>query len=177
MRIAPVLKQVFLAAVLVLCAAAAPAPAAPSGQIDRIEILEFGTYQHGPLLFEDPPTATTFGRGSWQWQKHIETTRKIPAAPGTAFGFRYRVVGRPAGSVLPVTQVIMVPPPGVRSPSGTKNFTRDVSPADVEIGEEGLSMFTFDYHWEMLPGIWTFQFWSGSRKLVEQRFEVYLPQS
>jgi hypothetical protein len=185
------LKQFFLLVVFVLCAAAAPAPprslpprslpapeavpGEPAPLIQHVEILEFGTYQRGPVVSEEPPTATSFGRGMSQWEKHVTTTRRIPARIGTSFGFRYRIVGSPVGEIVPLTEVILLPAEGVKSPPGRQPFTRDVTATYAQLGQEGMAMFTFDYPWEMVAGIWTIQFWSGAKKIAEQSFEIYIP--
>jgi hypothetical protein len=200
MRTAPVLKQLFLFAVLVLCAAAAPAPvpgpqiepptqkatageccvltsAEASAKVDRLEILEFGRYQRGEVVAAEPPAADRFGRVVVSGWKHLDTTRKIPALLGTTFGFRYRVIGRPAGETAPLLEATLLPPEGVKSPQGTRPFTRNLFNSTVRIGDESAWMFTFDYRWEMVPGIWTIQIWSGSKKVGEQAFEIFVPPS
>jgi hypothetical protein len=172
------LKTLFVLAAFVLCAAAAPAAKvapAPASQIERIEVLEFGIYQRGPVVSEEPPTATNFGRGTSQWEKHVTTTRRVPARIGTSFGFRYRIVGNPPGEVVSLTHVTVLPPEGVKSPPGRQPFTRTINSSYAYLGESGLEMFTFDYPWEMVAGIWTFQFWSGGKKIAEQSFEIYVP--
>jgi hypothetical protein len=134
---------------------------------------DYGLYQRGPTSNETPPTATQFGAASADF-KHVRTTRKVPARFEQGFGFRYRIVGPPAGEVLQVLQVTLLPPPGAKSPVGKTPFTRTIVPQFDYAGIESGWLFTFDYLWEMVPGIWTVQVWSGNQKLTEQLFEVYL---
>jgi hypothetical protein len=43
------------------------------------------------------------------------------------------------------------------------------------VGGEDMMMMTFDYLWEMVPGFWTIQLWSGDKKLAEEQFEIFIP--
>ena len=151
------------------------ATAAHAQDIQKVEIVEFGLYQRGEVVGHQPATANAFGRATVTGWKHLSTTRKVPARVGTTFGFRYKVVGSPAGEIVPILQATLLPPQGVKSPSGTRPFTRDVFQGYAEIGGEDTWMFTFDYPWEMVAGIWTVQFWHGNKKISEQLFEVVVP--
>jgi hypothetical protein len=149
----------------------APAPAGPT--VESIEVLEFGLYQRGQIIQELPPTPAGIGRAISDGFKHLRTTRQVPAALGTSFGFRYRVNGD--YGIAPLTQVLILPPPGIDSPLSGKTVTRDVFPDDALIGGEDMMMMTFDHMWEMVPGTWTVQLWSGNRKLAEESFEIFIP--
>ena len=149
---------------------------AQAGQALTFELIEHGLYERGEAANEQPPTATNFGRASFQ-VKHSSTTRKVPARQHATFGFRYRIVGPPAGEVLETVQVTLLPPPGAKSPVGEAPFTRTVVPQFEYAGVESGWFFSFDYLWEMVPGIWRIQIWSGQQKLTEQPFEVYVPPS
>ena len=43
------------------------------------------------------------------------------------------------------------------------------------LGADSYSGISFDEQWEIEPGIWTFEFWSGDTKLGEEQFEVITP--
>ena len=144
-------------------------------EIQKVEITEFGLYQRGAVVAEEPPTANAFGRAQVAGWKHLRTTRKVPARIGTTFGFRFKTVGKPVGEIVPIVQATLLPPEGAKSPKGARPFTRDVYPSYAQIGGEDAWMFTFDYPWEMVPGIWTVQFWHGKKKISEQLFEVIVP--
>ena len=151
------------------------APPAWAQTVDKLEVLEFGLYERGAVVDTAPPTANSFGRFVARDLKHLRTTRRIPGRLGVTFGFRYRVVGRPTGAELPVTQVLLLPAPGAKAPQGREPFTRDISEGNLVIGMTGREMMSFDELWEIVPGIWTIQIWQGRRKLLEQHFEVYIP--
>ena len=164
---------VFAVAVLL---AAAQAHAAQPAQALKLEVLEYGLYERSSATEEQPPTATNFGRASFQ-VKHLRTTRKIPARKNATFGFRYRIVGPPPGEVLETVHVTLLPPPGAKSPVGKTPFMRTVVPQFDYAGLEGGWLFSFDYLWEMVPGIWRVQIWHGKQRLTEQPFEVYVSPS
>jgi hypothetical protein len=101
----------------------------------------------------------------------------VPALHGTSFGFRYRVLGPVQGEIVTALQATLLPPEGVRSPGAKAPFTSDTSEIHLQVGGENRWMFTFDYPWEMVPGIWTIQIWSGSKRVGEEAFEVFIPPS
>ena len=48
--------------------------------------------------------------------------------------------------------------------------------ADVTTaGKEDFLTWTFEMRSDLVPGLWTFEIWSGNQKLGEQTFEVVLP--
>jgi hypothetical protein len=149
--------------------------AAEAQQVDKLEVIEFGVYERGPVTDVRPATANAFGRVAINGIKHLRTTRKVPGRIGVTFGFRYRTIGKPHAAVVPAVEALLLPPGGTKSPVGRQPFTRDVSSTALSVGGEGRALMTFDEPWEIVPGIWTVQIWEGKRKLLEQSFEVYLP--
>ena len=173
-------KFLILVMGLLFCAgqaqAAAAAPAAPPAApntIERIEVFEFGLYERGPVIQELPPTPAGIGRAISDGFKHLRTTRKVPAQLGTSFGFRYRTEGR--FGYAPLTQILILPPPGIDSPLSGRTVLRDAMPGHVVVGNEDMMMMTFDHKWEMVEGIWTIELWSGDRKLGSESFEIFIP--
>ena len=166
------MKTLFL-----ICALLLAAPAVQAQAIERVEVTEFGLYERGEVIGELPPSPNGIGRSEVAGAKHLRTTRRVPARLGTSFGFRYRVVGKPEGEISSLTQVLILPPAGMQSAISGKTVTRDFFPVPARIGEEDFMMMSFDYRWELVPGIWTVQLWSGQRKLAEQSFEIFVPPS
>jgi hypothetical protein len=167
-----VVKALFLVCALLLIA-----PLAQAQEIERIEVLEYGLYQRGDVVGELPPSPNGIGRSQVNGIKHLRTTRRVPARLGTSFGFRFRVHGKPIGEVGDLVQVLILPPEGLKSEISGKTVTRDAFSTQHVIGGEDFMTMSFDYRWELVPGIWTVQLWSGRRKLAEQSFEVYVPPS
>lgn len=160
-----------IAVLLVSLAAAAPA----RGQIiDRVEVLDFGTYAaiDGEEL---EPTEQGIKRGVAYEVTHLETGRRIVARIGTRFGFRYFTLGNPFGVPAQVTIVWKFPQPGVVGAVSGRNVVRDEYPSGTVIGDEDTVLWTFEEFNEIVPGFWTIEIWSGERLLTEQIFEVILP--
>jgi hypothetical protein len=140
-------------------------------QIDRIDIGEYG-------IFTADTTNTTLAPGAVTTQNTVRnvrlavTTRTIPAQPGVRFGFRYTVVGAPAGTKVQLHMVTIFPAPGLTDPATQKSATRYEYDIDRTIGTEQYTGYNFDDAWEAVPGVWTFQIWDQGRKLAEQTFTV-----
>jgi hypothetical protein len=174
------MKFLILVIGLLLCAGqaqAAAAPARPSPMppdVERIEVFELGLYERGEIIAELPPSPAGIGRAASVGEKHLRTTRQVPAQLGTSFGFRFRVIGR-TGAQVPLTEVFIFPPEGLQSTYSGQLVTRDVMSGMITVGDESLMRMTFDHRWEMVPGIWTIELWSGDKKLGEESFEVFIP--
>ena len=105
---------------------------------------------------------------------HVETTRIIPGRLGVSFGFRYRVQGG-LGFMVPVRVVLKFPPQGLLTPGYDEPLLIDETETLRRLGDDVFSAHTFDYPWEIEPGIWTIELWSGDTKLGEAQFEVITP--
>ncbi len=154
--------------VLVFLAALAPAAAwAQAPRIDRVDILEAAILEitverSGP---SERPVQTTKVR-------IVEVSTTVPARVGAQFGFRYLVVGEPAGATVNLRLVTLVPAPGAFSPALKASLTRFEDRIAATIGTPLISGYSLDAPWEVVPGVWTLELWDGTRKLAEQRFTV-----
>ena len=135
---------------------------------------EHGTYQTDQGV-EDKPTRQGIERQLVSGAKHLETARTIIAQLGTQFGFRYRVVGAPNGLPVPVRIVAKFPAPGVMGKNNPKPVLADDYVEFATIGKEDFLTWTFEKRTDLVPGIWTFEIWSGDRKLVDEKFNIVLP--
>nr|TFG55367.1 MAG: DUF3859 domain-containing protein [Hyphomicrobiales bacterium] len=148
---------------------------APSAQeATGVEIYEFGIYQRGEVLGEFAPANKGYRHTAVSGMKHLQTTRIIPGRLGVSFGVRYRVQGG-IGFMVPVRVVLKFPPQGLLNPEFPEPLFVDETEMMRTLGGDDFSAHTFDYPWEIEPGIWTFEFWSGDRKLGEEQFEVITP--
>ena len=107
--------------------------------------------------------------------KHLETARTIIAQIGTQFGFRYRLVGTPSGAPLPIRIVAKFPAPGVMGKNNPKPVLQDDYYEFAVIGREDFLTWTFEKRTDLVPGIWSFEIWSGNRKLADEKFNIVLP--
>lgn len=140
----------------------------------RVEVYEFGTYTSEGGV-EVGMTRQGIVRSQTGGIRHLETTRKVLGRLGVEFGFRYRLVGPRPGTALPLTIVAKFPPPGVLARDSQKPIQKDDYVDLTTAGKEDFLTWTFEMRSDLVPGIWTFEIWSGGKKLTEQSFEVILP--
>ena len=160
----------FLALALLLASGgAADAQAQP-----RAQVYEFGTYasQGGT---EIGTTRQGIVRSQTTGIKQLEATRKVMGRIGVQFGFRYRVTGVRPGTLLPLTIVAKFPPPGVLARDSQKPIVKDDYVDVTTAGKDDFLTWTFEMRSDIVPGIWSFEIWSGDAKLADENFEVILP--
>ena len=101
---------------------------------------------------------------------------KIPALPGTRFGIRYVLHGAPTGGYAGIREVWRFPEPGLTNPETGKTFHEQAGRAIVQVTDnEIFSGYALLYDWELVPGTWTFEVWTGERLLLKQLFDVVRP--
>jgi hypothetical protein len=102
---------------------------------------------------------------------HIATTRTVPARIGLHFGLRYKVTGPVTGERIQLRKTVVYPqvltPP---APERSASFVTSL--LDFPVGTTSYTDYAFEQPWEQVPGIWTFQFFAGGRKLADFNFTV-----
>lgn len=164
----------FLRAQLAALCLLAGIAAAGAQEATGVDVYEYGIYERGEILGEFAPPNKGYRHTAVSGMKHLETTRVIPGRLGVTFGVRYRVQGG-LGFMVPVRVVLKFPPQGLLSPGFPEPIYFDETERMSELGGDNFSAHTFDYPWEIEPGIWTIEFWSGDTKLGEEQFEVITP--
>lgn len=149
--------------------------AAQAQEATRISVYEYGLYERGEVVGEFAPPNQGFRHQAVNDIRHLETTRIVPGRLGVAFGVRYRVEGEGLGFAVPVRVVIRFPPQGLYNPEFDEPLSVDVLEKYEDLGSDNFNIISFDKQWEIEPGIWTFEFWSGDTKLGEEQFEVVMP--
>lgn len=144
----------------------------PSG-----EILEYGYYQPGDELERERNYNTATGyvlTGSAV--ELVEQTEQIPLALGRLFGFKFRMRGFPRDEVA-VTMELVVTHPKIIRPNGTQvEGYRFPVTLDLRGGKvESQTGYKFDRDFEMVAGEWKFQYFLGTKLLLEKIFNVYEP--
>ena len=104
--------------------------------------------------------------------QHTATQRTVPAQIGITFGFRYKVVGRPAGSTVDLKKIIIFPLPGLQTATSSNPLTRAEFEVEAKIGETNSELYTLEDNFELVPGTWVLEMWHGSRKLISQSFKL-----
>ncbi|HXX04695.1 MAG TPA: DUF3859 domain-containing protein [Xanthobacteraceae bacterium] len=150
--------------------------AARAQVLQRIDITEYGVY-----TMETEKTAAAPGTASGTIEEVsgvdlVEATTVVPAQLGTAFGFRYKLIGQPKATVS-LKNVTHIPAPGMRNPQTGNVTLTDVFFQERKIVSEYYRLFRFTEPWEIVPGLWTLEIWDGDRQLVSQGFLVQEPAS
>jgi len=145
---------------------------AQTPQIDRIDVVEYGIYTTTTENKVSAPGTASGTRAIVTDIRHAATTRTVSAQKGVDFGFRYTVVGAPAGAVVPIRFVTIFPAPGLRNPDTQQLKARSEYDFNVAIGQTSFKSYGLDNDWKVVPGIWTMQIWYQGRKLAEQSFTV-----
>ena len=140
--------------------------------VDRIDVAEYGLYTaqvSSEVMAPGTSTGTTKLLTDIQ---HTVTTRTVPARIGVHFGFRYTVIGAPAGETVRLHMVTILPSPGLTDPANPQPKLRSEYDMARTIGERLYRDYSFEHDWELVPGVWTFQIWLQGRMLAEQQFTV-----
>jgi hypothetical protein len=101
---------------------------------------------------------------------------QIPAILDTRFGFGFTLSGSPVGALVNVHVVRNFPAVGAVSGKTGEHHVREEGDLTLRIGQKDLFIgYLFDHQYELVPGIWSFEVWQDSRKLLEKSFSVYIP--
>ena len=144
---------------------------AQDAKIDKIEIIDYGTYS-GQIVGQHIESGQQVYK--IRNRQHVVTTTTIPAQLGVSFGFRYRVVGSPQGAPVTLTAVFVFPPQGLNDPS-VGHIRRQQFRITKRIGDTGNRTYRLGHSWTLVPGVWTFELWDGHRKLAAMNFTM-VPQ-
>ncbi len=159
-----------LAAAIFALFAVQPAWAQDPAQVRSIEIVEFGIYT-ADVLSSQRDSRGVMQTTSTNFRLAVATT-VVPAQIGVRFGFRYVIAGDPPGGDAVLKKVVIFPPAGVKSPMVAQPLRRNESTVKAKVGETGYTGYKFDDTWELVPGSWAIELWSGNRKLAEKTFTV-----
>jgi hypothetical protein len=155
------------AAVLVLAAW----PALAAAEQPRVEIVDYGIYETGTRTSVPMPISVS---GRMNLVSHVvltRETREILGQLGTSFGFRYRILGVPAGA----TVTIRTRHPRLTNPETGRSMNYGERDQVVNPGEERYTGYSFDATYEIAEGEWSFQIIYQGRVIGEQKFKVVVP--
>ena len=154
----------------IVCLIVATGTIASAANISKINIIEYGIFEaQKTKVVEEKDTSTGY-RTLLDNIKLIKETDTIPAAVGTQFGIRYIVEGEPNGAQVEISVKFLHPQ--TVNPTNNKTVTLEQFHKQLPIGETSYSCWIFEYDWELVPGEWIIQIWSGDRKFAEQAFTV-----
>ena len=144
---------------------------AQAPQVTRADVTEFGIYTADLVQAEKAPGSVAGTEKIVTHMRLAAQTRTIPAAKGVSFGYRFVLVGAPAGAIAPL-HTVSIFPSAMTNPATRQSAARSESDIGLSIGAVGYTGYSMDSDWEVLPGVWTFQIWYQGRKLNEQSFTV-----
>ena len=143
---------------------------AQTTQIDRVEILNFGIYSGQITKHEELP-GTPAGINTVENRKLVKQTETIPVRIGTRFGIEYVVRGQPQNKTVTMTCITRFPSPGLVNDKGQRFAKSEFIQQNV-IGVKGIRTYTFDNAWELVPGLWSLEFYFEGRKVGEKLFNI-----
>ena len=158
-------RSVFAALVVTLIAAAGA-----RAQDVRIEVTEFGIYAADRA--SQGRNSAGIGQSTVSNPKLAVSTRNIPGQLGVIFGFRYKVIGPSTGDDVELTKVTTFPSPGLRPPGASAPLPKTERTLRNKIGETRFTSYVLSEEYEVVPGVWTIELWSGGRRLASQSFTV-----
>ncbi len=99
----------------------------------------------------------------------ISNTDVVYAKLGTRFGLRYVLAGTSSPS-LALKLVIKFPAGGLRDPVSGAHYGESAQGRTIPSGIAGYWGYQFENDWEIVPGLWVFEFWLDSSRLASQSF-------
>jgi hypothetical protein len=139
-------------------------------EVQRLDITDFGIYALDREISGRNPQGISLGTATNV--AHTATQRTVPAQIGATFGFRYRIVGKPEGAIIPLKKVIIYPAPGLQTQTSSSRVRKVEFKHEARIGETNTELYTLEDQFELVPGTWVLEMWLGSRKLAGQPFRL-----
>ena len=146
--------------------------AAQAPRIETVRVIESGVYRAETVKRTNTPGTTGIVNTVENIQL-ITNTTNILGQIGVRFGLRYIPIGSPSGAAAGLNLAVTFPRQGLRKPNTGETLYRIEHVVSAEIGATMYRDYAFENDWEIVAGLWIFEFWSENRKLGEQRFCVY----
>ena len=142
-------------------------------RIDRIEITEAGIYKTElGARIASPGTASGTRGVLTNNIRLVAPTTTVSAKQGVHFGFRYKLVGPPAGATASIHFVTIFPPPGLQNPAKPRVSEKSEYDFEATAGQSNYKDYSMDEAWEVVPGVWKFQIWYQGSLMAEQAFTL-----
>jgi hypothetical protein len=165
------MRAVLIATALI----AAPLSALAGPVVERIDVLDAGTYAVETGAATADPTVPMGETVAVTKATLLTAGTTLPATLGTDFGFRYVAIGVPQGETVPLDFVITYPAPGLADPDAAAPITSARFTREKTIGTPDYLGYLLEAPWEAIPGPWHFEIWHDGRKLAEQTFTLTAP--
>jgi Domain of unknown function (DUF3859) len=76
---------------------------------------------------------------------------------------------------VPIRTLRRFPAVGLRNPNTHRTDALEDYVVTIRIGEESYTDYALTHQWELVPGSWIFEIWSGDRKLASKTFILTNP--
>jgi hypothetical protein len=106
--------------------------------------------------------------------RFTERTRIVPLRLGVSFGFQYVLSGIDEYAATPVRQITIYPTGGVVVPDKGRIYRTEMK-VTLGSGDIGLAGYNIEDPWELAPGDWTLEVWTGDRLLASETFTLVAP--
>ena len=163
-----------LAAGLLICLATGSA-AENSGSIAShapvaVHIVEKGVYEAETISSTSKKEATGL-QNIVRNPRLIRSTAIVPGRIGVRFGVRY-VIGGPTETSVDLKLIIRFPDAGLLDPKTGARYFESEHSLMMPTGAPGYWEYHLENDWEIVPGVWQFEFWSNAGRLAVERFCV-----
>jgi len=101
----------------------------------------------------------------------ITSTNVVYARLGARFGLRYVLAGTSSPEAA-LKLVITFPAGGLHDPVSGVHYAESAQVRTVPSGVAGYWEYQFENGWEIVPGLWVFEFWLDANRLASQAFCV-----
>jgi len=139
-----------------------------------IQLVEYGIFKKlNSGTDVQAPGSITGARHAVSKVELLERTTNVVARVGTSFGFLVRMPGKP-GDVVQCSAKCLHPK--LIDPSTGRSSEMEQWDTSGSGGQEGYVGYTLDNNWELAPGPWTIQVFTGTKLAFEKTFNLSFPQ-
>jgi hypothetical protein len=138
-------------------------------QAQSVQIVERGIYT-SETVTQLPAPGTGFVN-TIRGEKLVANTNIVLGQIGTRFGLRY-VVRSSSGSASSMNLVVRFPATGMINPQTGGRLYQTATASAVPDNVPQYWEYNFENQWEIVPGMWLFEFWSGNKLVAKQEFCV-----
>ena len=137
------------------------------------EVLEFGIIESVGAEKAVASPESAFGKAvSAPGARFIERTNQIPANLGTTFAFKFKITGVTEKDTADYKLVVIHPPFKNAKGEIERQYSAVKSWPTQDFTLTTITGYRLNHSDELIPGIWTFEIWYHSQKVVLQSFNV-----
>ncbi|MCG6857294.1 MAG: DUF3859 domain-containing protein [Salaquimonas sp.] len=145
---------------------------APAASLEGVDVVDAGIYRVDTGAESAEPGTPTGEVTAVVKATLLEATDTVPARLGTEFGFRYEVVGKPAGEAVMLDFVITYPDKGLHDPASGRTLHESRYSKAKPIASTEYFGYGLENDWEAVPGTWTFEIWQDGVKFAGRSFTL-----